>query len=346
MEKYCIHQEYEISMGSTMPLPCCMSKGVFRKYVKAENLIDLANDVGLNDFRRSKLSGEYKYCQECSIYKNREDRPYYFKTREEIEEIHQKPFSEIMREDGSLVEAPKRLLLGYDVSCNLACPSCRNGYIDLKDPQYKARFDIYWDSILSLKDVDKVEELQITNSGDPFGSTHFRNLIYNFPSDIMPNLKAIDFYTNGVLFTKSNYLKVSQRVRDLLRVVTISVDSADPETYEKLRGADLFKLQDNLEFIRGLKESGFIKEIEFNFVIQKENYEGLTSFMDFCQSYDADKIRFLELRNWNTVSPLEFELEDIANPRNAKHKDLLDKVQEARSVEDKYSFKVEWATSY
>ncbi|MEY2853849.1 MAG: hypothetical protein RL030_981, partial [Pseudomonadota bacterium] len=70
--------------------------------------------------RASILDGSFRYCSPMTCYKR-------FNLPKRAE--HPEEFARLQRIGVSGVETPKHLNLSYDLSCNLSCPSCRNGKV-------------------------------------------------------------------------------------------------------------------------------------------------------------------------------------------------------------------------
>ena len=95
---------------------------------------------------------------------------------------------------------PKVLKFSFDASCNLECPSCMTSKI-----QYVKGSKQYLESMSILNKIKdsyykfglkQYAVFIITGSGDPFGSDVFRNFLYDFDGEKVPNLKFI-FLTNS-----------------------------------------------------------------------------------------------------------------------------------------------------
>ena len=96
---------------------CCASwqKKPFGDLNK-DSILSEWNSLAAKEIRQSILDGSYKFC-------NKDMCPYLqtncLKEYNELTEIQQK----LVSEQG--IDAPISLMLNYDYSCNLSCPSCR-----------------------------------------------------------------------------------------------------------------------------------------------------------------------------------------------------------------------------
>lgn len=55
-----------------------------------------------------------------------------------------------------------------------------------------------------------------------------------------------------------------------------------------------------------LRKEGKIQNLQFNFVVQKDNYKEMIKFIEMGKSFNADKILFTKLNNWGTYSKKEY----------------------------------------
>jgi MoaA/NifB/PqqE/SkfB family radical SAM enzyme len=89
--------------------------------------------------------------------------------------------------------------------------------------------------------------LRVTASGDPFGSAHFQYILSHLDRASNPRLR-LNLQTNGILLTPKLWerLRLEGRVEQLI----VSVDAAEPETYEQVRrGGSFTTLMENLTFM-------------------------------------------------------------------------------------------------
>jgi MoaA/NifB/PqqE/SkfB family radical SAM enzyme len=109
-----------------------------------------------------------------------------------------------------------------------------------------------------------------------------------------------------------------------IRIVSVSIDAATPETYLKVRRPGNFdSLLPNLEFLGNLRREGTIIQLNFNFVVQNKNYLEMEEFVRLGLSIGVDKIHFQRILNLSSIPDEEFLRNDIADPRNATYPDLM-----------------------
>jgi pyruvate-formate lyase-activating enzyme len=268
--------------------------------------------------RASILDGSYKYCSRlyCGEISNRQlvhrDSP---QGRAIIADFASAP---------ETAPLPKRIVLSHDRSCNLSCPSCRTDLI-LAGKAKQAKLDALFDrSVLPL--MSEVTSLYITSSGDPFGSNHFRRTIKRVSKGEFPRLK-IDLHTNGQLFDERGWKDLALAGR--VDYVHISIDAAEPATYEILRRGGTFdRLRKNLAFVKGLREAGEIAHLEISMVVQARNFREMPAFVRLGQEFGADAVVFQMIRNWGTFSEAEFRAEFIGDQSHPRHCELVEILRE------------------
>ena len=202
----------------------------------------------IQEVRKSILDGNYKFCtqQECPAIQS-DSLP----KKDEIKNPRLRNI--IDNRVLQVEELPLLFNLCYDESCNLSCPSCRLAPINFskkEDPEYMKRARIQEMLLQSLfsEPHDKHIIINVTGSGDPFGSKLFRLFLQAIDGKLFPNVK-VSFQTNGVLFTESVWKSISN-LHQNVREVIVSFDAATPETYSYTRrGGNWSKLLENMEFL-------------------------------------------------------------------------------------------------
>lgn len=90
-------------------------------------------------------------------------------------------------------------------------------------------------------------------------------------------------------------------------MLTVSVDAATKETYERIRRNGNFDvLQKNMEFAADLRRKGELSYFRMNFVVQRENYREMIPFVQWGERLNVDEVFFTKILNWGTYTPEEF----------------------------------------
>jgi Radical SAM superfamily len=208
---------------------------------------------------------------------------------------------------------PKLVNLAYDRSCNIACPSCRVTIIVASKDEQAQMKAFYETSIAPI--IATAEVVNVTGSGDPFGSPHFRWVLRQVTQ--VKDTK-IDIQTNGVLFDQRAWKDLN--LEGTIRRTLVSIDAARKETYDIVRrGGSFERVLKNVEFLVEQKREGKVSFVGLDFVVQALNYREILPFIELGKSLGVDKVRFNMIRDWNTFSGNEFEEQFIGNPLHPDH---------------------------
>lgn len=225
----------------------------------------------------------------------------------------------------------------FDESCNLSCPSCRvQRALFVKGEEFEKRRNLQNLAVSELFAApnDRAMVLNITGTGDPFGSKVFRELLFSLDGSQFPRL-LINLQTNGVLFTPKAWEKM-KGVRRNINSVLISFDAATPETYAVTRrGGDWERLLDNVRFISQLRRENQVKELRLDFVVQRANYREMPAFVALGKALAVDGVRFSRLVNWGTWNMARFLHEEVCRSSHREHEALLEVLRHS-SLEDSF----------
>ena len=260
-------------MGSCYACECTswLPQSIGNLQVKSLSDI-LDSDVRVH-LQSSILDGTYRYCNnhQCSYLRNMK---FYQQREPQI----------------------KHLRLAIDDSCNLRCPSCRDGLIFHKEG---SAYDLgirLADSINDwLHDYDHPIKVHIGSDGDPFASHVYRHFMEQTPE--RDNIKY-SLLTNALMFKEFHH-----RIQNVIRNLDdlgVSIDGASRDTYEKLRlGGRWEKVNENLECIAKLKNKHNFK-IGLHMVVQADNWHEMDDMLALGHKYGADRVYFNKIEDWNT----------------------------------------------
>ena len=225
----------------------------------------------------SSLNGTYSFCNfnKCKFNHERKLEIKKFQTR----------------------DYPKELTISIDKTCNLKCTSCRKHYYKVSE---KKRFkqSLIVEKLKKTGWLDK-SVIIMAGQGEVFYSNIYKEIL---KSDIKRD--TIKIFTNGTLFNKKNWDFISSIYKNIY--IAISIDAATKETYQKLRCGNFEYLKKNLEMLGKLRKENKIKEIQYNFVVQKDNYKEIPEFIKMAMEYNVDMIQFTKLNNWGTFTNKEY----------------------------------------
>jgi hypothetical protein len=226
---------------------------------------------------------------------------------------------------GPKIPSPTHVVLSHDKSCNLSCPSCRSTMVVLDKTRQEKLDSLIERVIVPL--LRGAESVNITGSGDPFGSNHFRNLIKRITnagdvsSQEFPHLK-IDLHTNGQLWDRRAWEELGLAGR--VRGAHISIDATTPDTYAfARRGGSFERLLKNLEFVRELRRSGEVSHLEFSMVVQSRNFREIPDFIQLGADYGADTVSFQMIRKRDLFSGDEHKDAFIGSPDHPDYEEFV-----------------------
>lgn len=219
-------------------------------------------------------------------------------------------------------DIPEVLVLGYDATCNLACSTCRKEIHAARDKELE----------MVRRITEKVQKeylpgcrfLVMAGDGEVFASPDYRKIYES--EDCKP--QYIRLLSNGMLFTPENWKRfVSGKTGKMM--LTVSVDAATKETYEKIRRKGRFDvLKKNMEFASELRKKGELSYFRMNFVVQRENYMEMIPFVRWGEELGVDEVFFTKILNWGTYTPEEFCQISMMEPDGITPKPELKKVLE------------------
>lgn len=263
--------------------------------------------------RASILDGSFRFCSPMTCWQR-------FNLPKKSEQPEK--WAELQRIGVEGVQPPKHLNLSYDLSCNLSCPSCRNAPIMAAQPEREKLERVRDRIVLPLLADPRAESVYITGSGDAFGSPHFRTVLKELCDPKYGHVE-ITLGTNGQLITPrlwEEFAPLHARFRD----ITISIDGATPETYERLRrGSTWEKLLRTMGILEAARRAGVIRRVMVNMVVQEQNFREMRELIALCRGWAVDGIRFYRIRQWGNVVPGAFMASDVANPLHPRHPELM-----------------------
>ncbi len=284
---------------------------------KAKSADAVWNSDVAAEIRRSVLDGDFSYCSRtlCS-YIAAQKLP----RKTEITEPDLRKF--IDERKVVLDELPSMVQLNHDPTCNLACPSCRTEIIAAKAEERDSYAQAAERVILPLlKRVDG--RSYISGGGEAFASQHYRSILKALNRAEYPGLHLY-LITNGQLITPQRWDDFPD-LPEMIDILSVSLDAARAETYERLRTPAKWPvLMRNVEAMAGMRRRGEIPYLQFNFVVQAENFREILEFAELGLSFGVDEIWFQRLTNYGAFDEETFAREDVTSPGHPHHAELLE----------------------
>ncbi len=236
--------------------------------------------------------------------------------------------------DSSQWIMPREIWIAGDRTCNLSCPSCRTKVIknSPKDTKKLEELGLILKNNLFAQPSDEKITLNISTTGEVFASPMLMAFLNDIDVVDFPNI-SLHVQTNGLMAEK-NWHRLGA-LQDRVKKITVTVDAATADTYEKLRrGGRWSDLQQALTWIANKKTENNM-EINLRMVLQRDNYCEITPFYSMCKSAGADLVEYTRILNWNTFANQEFKAVDVfelGHPEYQKAWQQLDQVADFPDV--------------
>lgn len=311
--KYCLSPFMQITVDRQGDVRLCgcswwMTQPVGN--ILTTSLDDILSSQIAIDVRRSIIDGSYVYCNEkvCGVMANNG-----------LNTVNTLPPSvAALVDDPVKYDLPYHINLDLDLTCNLSCPSCRHTVIKVPDEEKEQQREIgrILSKNLFSKPTDKKIVVEISAGGEIFASEMLMEMLTTIDTSVMPNLE-IHLGTNGTLITKR--WKRLQSIEHLIKKITVSVDAATPDVYERVRrGGKWTDVYAGMEFLKSKKQQ-FPFSLNARLIFQKENYKDSELFHHLCMQWDVDVVEYSRVYSWNTWTPEEFAIQDVYHPGNAEY---------------------------
>jgi len=259
---------------------------------------ELWNSKASQAIRKSIHDGTFKYCDQkvCPLIQG--DMLPTKKAAHSRED-----YADIIDNQRTIMDnGPTLINFCNDQSCNLSCPSCRTEKIMLSSGAiFDEKKEIHQKIVNAYmkEPTERPFNINVTGSGDPFGSKIFREFLFDINGSDFPNMN-VNLQTNGVMFTPRNFERL-HKIHKNLKNLIISLDAASAKTYAiTRRGGDWDKLMENLEFLGKKRAEGYLKFMRLDFVVQVDNFHEMPDFIALADKFGVDKIQFSMVTDWGT----------------------------------------------
>ncbi|MCH5270280.1 MAG: radical SAM protein [Lachnospiraceae bacterium] len=224
---------------------------------------------------------------------------------------------------GELPEYPEQLHLAFENTCNYRCPSCNIHCRDAgKDKeQIEHNYDIIESRLREALPHAKI--ISANGQGEVFCNKRTMRLLSEWEPLAPTEECQVWLETNGSLFDEEHWKQIENIGKYYVRVA-ITVMSFDQAIYEHLSGAKypISKIEDNLRFVKSLREKNIINYIELATVVQAENFREMPEFARRCiEEFGADRVRLRPYANWGAQDCIEEFFMDIRNPMHPYHQE-------------------------
>jgi hypothetical protein len=315
--------KFETLMDGTVA-PCCSIWTEQRLgSLDGQTFDQIWNSTAAQDMRASILDGSYRYChkQRCSLILD-DALP----KRDEVTDPELRAIIEEGRTE--LNRGPRWLFLAHDVTCNLACPSCRDGILAANEAQ-EQRFDtIERDVFRPLLNAKGEVLISVSGQGDPWSSPHYRSIL-RYMSDHDVNAK-LDMHTNALLMNEARWAQYPG-LEKYRAMVNVSIDACTPWVYQVVRRpAKWDKLYPNLQFIAAKRARSEFREFRLNATIQLDNFHEMPALVEVAEELGADSMRMYMIQNTGGHLAKDYGHKNVGASTHPLHLAFLETLRDER----------------
>lgn len=264
-----------------------------------QDIREILHSKEANELRQALAKGDYSNC-------DTDNCPYLANNRME----------DVIIEIEDIPDYPTELYLGYEGVCNYNCTCC-SSYQHMeatKKNDYNKNYDLLEQRIKEM--LPYVRRISANGRGELFSSKRIMGLLQTWKPIAPAEELSVVLETNGSMFDEKHWKQIENLGRYDLSV-TITVMSFDEMIYQHLSGTRLpiKKIEDNLKFVKGLKEEGIINYLELATVLQEENFREMPEFARRCiEEFGADIVRIRPIRPGGIYDKNIQWFMDVRNP--------------------------------
>lgn len=188
---------------------------------------------------------------------------------------------------------PEMLFLAYEGVCNYKCTCCTSHQHmeDTKVHDYSLAYDKLEEHLRAV--LPYVKHIDAHGRGELFASRRILKLLSEWKPLAPINEITVGLETNGSLFDEKHWKQI-ENLGQYHLTVAVTVMSFDEMVYQHLSGTSLpvRQIEDNLRFIKSLREKGVINFLELATVLQEANFREMPEFARRCiEEFGADRVR-------------------------------------------------------
>lgn len=269
--------------------------------LSCQNIKQIYHSERAYDLREKLMNGDYSLC-------NIDECPY----------LAMNDMNNHMIEIDDIPEYPTELYLGFEEICNYSCTCC-NIQHTMRMNKEKNLQDGYDKIEEQLKELlPHLKKISANGLGELFCSKRTLKLLSEWKPLSPAEEISVVLETNGSLFDNTHWKQISNLGQYNLSVA-ITVMSFDEVTYQYLSGTTLpiCQIEENLRFVKNLREKEIINYLELATVVQERNFRTLPEFVKRCiEEFGADAVR---LRPYAPSGSQKPEIEWFMDVRNPNH---------------------------
>lgn len=200
---------------------------------------------------------------------------------------------DILIDIDEIPDYPRELWLAYEGVCNYNCTCCTS-YMHMKttkENDYSENYERLEEHIREI--LPHVKTISANGRGELFASKRTLKLLQEWKPTAPKEEICVKLETNGSLFDETHWKQIENLGQYNLQVY-ITVMSFNEQIYQHLSGTKLpiSRIEDNLRYVKQLRETGVINYLEIATVLQEENFREMPDFTRRCiEEFGADNVR-------------------------------------------------------
>lgn len=218
----------------------------------------------------------------------------------------------------NIPDYPTELYLAYEGICNYQCTCCTSfqHMEDTRKNDYSENYDLLEERLKKV--LPYVRRISANGRGELFASKRILKLLQTWKPVAPVEEVSVFLETNGSMFDEKHWKQIENLGQYHLSVA-ITVMSFDEMVYRHLSGTRLpvSRIEDNLKFVRKLREEGIINYLELATVLQEENFREMPEFTRRCiEEFGADVVRIRPIRPGGIYDRAIQWFMDVRNPKH------------------------------
>lgn len=228
-------------------------------------------------------------------------------------------------------EYPEALYLAFENVCNYHCISCNVHDIMIanKDEDLEKGYNKIEAELKGV--LPHVKKLGANGCGELFVSKRILKILSEWKPLAPKEEVSVALETNGALFDEKHWKQIENLGKYYLKVA-VTVMSFDEQTYQLLSGTKLpiSQIENNLRFIKRLREQGIVNYFEIATVVQERNFRTVPEFARRCvEEFGADYVRLRPYSPWGSQEPEIEWFMDIRNPQHPYYSEYREMKKDA-----------------
>lgn len=289
MPGICVEPLVNMNVTTYRVFPCCNSyfdyNTEFLKTIGVPTVIvgKAWNSPAWVAFRQRIRSGDYSMCTHCPRYIHQSDA---FKEPDVIGQLYGQEVYDFVTGKRDDIESPYNVILSFDSTCNLVCPTCRNKPIKTSPSLLKRWLDS------SMPYIKNAKHVIIAGDGEVCMSKYYQQVL-----DEIPIETKVTLMTNGTLLNE-HFWNAHPGLLDHIYSVNVSCDGTTADIFEQTRVNGKFDIfMDNMAKMVELKHQyGFRTSLRYT--ISTRNIDDYRNVPQFARQLEFDILDMERAIKW------------------------------------------------